>query len=303
MLIIPTTKEILPSYLVKTVTIRCLSHSTKTIVNKKLFDNSKLKAKDDRKIFGRKKSNEVASTAPTTKPLNTITNFNTIPYITELPKIPSHQQTKSFEEIFKELGQSNIFQEQIKPATKGINLIIPKEFIKPEIQTPPRHKLEKSKDLDKKIKNFIISNQTTTEQKEKDKNLIMLGKEISSQMEPDQNEIYSYLQHPIKKSLSGLKILNPGLQNINDNYLWDIIPEDKLVCTPPYQTDDPLGFKKFNENFIQNQTKEASEKDSILKEVQEFEKLMGNSTTFIQNNGSRRKLNRKLLKNFKKLKD
>ncbi|KAI5968060.1 uncharacterized protein KGF55_000044 [Candida pseudojiufengensis] len=311
---------------------RSLSNSTKTIVNKKLFENAKLKSKDNRKIFGRKKTNE--STTNSTQ-MTSSSNSSSNPYITDLPKIPTHQQSKSFEEIFKELGQYNIFLNQLKPVNKGINLIIPREFIKPDLnqQLKKQLKAEKSKDLDKKIKSFIINSQTTTEQSEKDKHLIMLGKEISSQMEPDQNEIYHTLQHPLKKSLSGLKNLNPALNNINDNYLWDFIPEDKLVCSPPYQLDDPLGFKKFNENFIIQQNKEKFEKLEILKEIKEFEKLMGNSKSFFNNNnnnnynnnqyqyqnqnqndqksnefienhhGSRKKLNRKLLKKYKQLKD
>ncbi|KAI5967304.1 hypothetical protein CANMA_003124 [Candida margitis] len=301
--------------------IRCLSHTTKPVSNKKLYDKPKTKSKEERKIFGRLKETTTSETEtnPSASTSAAVLASTAQPpqYLptSALPQMPKHLQDQSFESIYESLGQKHILDRINEP--KGIDLIIPREFIKPP-QPPKRHvRPEKTKDLDKKIKNFIAGEHD-------DRSLIHLGKEISAHMEPDHNEIYPILEHPLKKSLSGLKTLNPAMNKIKDQFLWDVIPEDNMAFVPPYQVDNPLGFKKWEQELIAERERAKREQDSILKELQEFDKLMGDSKSFFGKNqtndsqggdnsedasdgsgakGSRRKLNRKLLKKYKKLKD
>ncbi|CCG23538.1 hypothetical protein CORT_0D07050 [Candida orthopsilosis Co 90-125] len=296
------------------VPIRCLSHTTKPVANKKLYDKPKSKSKEERKIFGRLKDaggseTEGNSTLSTSGGVGSSIKPPQYLPISVLPQMPQHLQEQSLESIYESLGQKHILDRINQP--KGIDLVIPPEFIKPP-QPPKRHvRPEKTKDLDKKIKNFIAGERD-------DRSLIHLGKEISAHMEPDHNEIYPILEHPLKKSLSGLKTLNPAMNKIKDQFLWDVIPEEKLAFAPPYQVDNPVGFKKWEQELIAEREKVKKEQDLILKELQEFEKLMGDSKSFFGKNqndpksddasdngakGSRRKLNRKLLKKYKKLKD
>lgn len=298
--------------------IRYLSHTTKPVANKKLYDKPKSKSKEERKIFGRLKDastgleSEGGAVSSTAKDSATLVRPPQYLPTSALPQMPEHLQEQSLESIYESLGQKHILDRINQP--KGIDLIIPPEFIKPP-QPPKRHvRPEKTKDLDKKIKNFMAGERD-------DRSLIHLGKEISAHMEPDHNEIYPILEHPLKKSLSGLKVLNPAMNKIKDQFLWDVMPEEKLAFVPPYQVDDELGFKQWEQNLIAEREKVKKEQDLIMKELQEFEKLMGDSKSFFGNGttdsqkndsntsdatgakGSRRKLNRKLLKKYKKLKD
>lgn len=40
------------------------------------------------------------------------------------------------------------------------------------------------------------------------------------------------------------------MNKIKDQFLWDVIPEEKLAFAPPYQVDNPLGFKKWEQELI-----------------------------------------------------
>lgn len=296
------------------LSIRCLSHTTKPVTTKKIYDKPKSKSKEERKIFGRLKDASGSENEGSVALLSSTSSGIAIQpsqYLptSALPQMPEHLQEQSLESIYESLGQRHILDRINQP--KGIDLVIPPEFIKPP-QPPKRHvRPEKTKDLDKKIKNFIAGEHD-------DRSLIYLGKEISAHMEPDHNEIYPILEHPLKKSLSGLKTLNPAMNKIKDQFLWDVMPEEKLAFVPPYQADNPLGFKQWEKELIAEQEKVKKEQDLILKELQEFEKLMGDSKSFFGKNqngsksddvtdsrakGNRRKLNRKLLKKYKKLKD
>ncbi|KAI5968467.1 hypothetical protein KGF57_000161 [Candida theae] len=315
MLTTRTCLKLIPSISQSTnFSIRSLSHTTKPVANKKLYDKPKSKSKEERKIFGRLKDASGTETDGNSTPKGSISSSPEKPaqYLptSTLPQMPKHLQEQSLESIYESLGQGYILDRIKQP--KGIDLVIPPEFIKPP-QPPKRHvRPEKTKDLDKKIKNFIAGEHD-------DRSLIHLGKEISAHMEPDHNEIYPILEHPLKKSLSGLKVLNPAMNKIKDQFLWDMIPEEKFAFTPPYQVDNPLGFKQWEKDLIAEREKAKQEQDLIMKELQEFEKLMGDAKSFFGKNtsesnksddasdggarGSRRKLNRKLLKKYKKLKD
>ncbi|CAK9437810.1 uncharacterized protein LODBEIA_P21880 [Lodderomyces beijingensis] len=285
------------------------------------------KANDDRKIFTRRKkdasschtppSASTAAAPGSAQPPNTTTtknnNASSIPAppkylpVSQLPRIPEHLQAQSLESIYKQLGQQHILQRVSNPPM-GVNFVIPAECMKQASdETARHHKPDKAKELDSKIKEFISNSSSASPDKPDDKSLIQLGREISSRIEPDHNEIYAEAEHPLKRTLSGLQMLYPAMHQIHDSFLWQVIPEDKLCGVPPYQTDDALGFKQWEQDMINQQEKQKLEKEMVQRELQEFQSLMGDTKSFFYDsesaaNGHRRKLNRKLLKRFKKLK-
>ncbi|CAI5758424.1 unnamed protein product [Candida verbasci] len=206
---------------------------------------------------------------------------------TALPQIPDHIKSKSLKEIYESIGAKDVYDRLNEP--KGVNFNIPKQFIKQD-QVPESKKINHQA-LDEKLKNFI-------QQEKTDDSLISTSHEIISSLESNLNEMYPMLSHPLKRSISGISKINPELDNIDDEYLWELYPNNKMYGIPPYQSD-VLGFKKWENDLIDKNHKQEMEDELNKREYKQFvAQLKGNSLFGTQH---RRKLNRDLLKKFKKL--
>lgn len=111
-------------------------------------------------------------------------------------------------------------------------------------------------------------------------------------------------EHTLKKSLLGMINLNPSLDEIDDEYLWKILPKGKLFGLPPFESKiSPDGFKNWEKEMLERKHKENSARAIDAKEFNDFQSQLTDSKSFYAKTGARRKLNRKLVKKYKQLKE
>ncbi|RCK67143.1 hypothetical protein Cantr_02272 [Candida viswanathii] len=108
--------------------------------------------------------------------------------------------------------------------------------------------------------------------------------------------------HPIKRTASGMIPMNRALDNIEDDYLRECLGDTNTFARPPYQQNDPLGFAKWEKEFVAEREKQLLKKEENDKEYQMFVSDYCRSGNFVTSRGGRTKVNRKLLKKFKQLK-
>lgn len=178
---------------------------------------------------------------------------------------------------------------------RGIDLQIPKEYLKLSVVKPSKESDKETRELDDKIESFS--------QREADhQTLIAISKEIGKYLEPELNRMYSTEEHPMRKSLSGMSKINPTLDIIEDSYLWEILPPKKLFGIPPYQRSDPLGFKEWERKLVEKEVKKQLEDEAYKEEYGKMMAEVSDADSFIMSKrGARKRINRKLLKNYKKL--
>ncbi|CAK7891422.1 hypothetical protein CAAN1_01S03466 [[Candida] anglica] len=118
-----------------------------------------------------------------------------------------------------------------------------------------------------------------------------------------------FAEHPLKRSWSNLMPLNPGLHSISNEYLWEIVPENKLFKSPPFESvqnnkneDVLFRYKNWEEQKKKEKTKQLQEKLNEQKETDEAVKEFQKNNSFFAVSGGRKKLNRNLVKKFRKLK-
>ncbi|KAK6460695.1 hypothetical protein DFJ63DRAFT_320837 [Scheffersomyces coipomensis] len=107
----------------------------------------------------------------------------------------------------------------------------------------------------------------------------------------ESNKLKEVPVHSFKTSLSGMINLNPAMDEIDDDYLWQIFPRGKLFGSLPSDTHEEI---KMKEEEIQK-AKENNE------EFIEWKESLTDSKSLYVKAGSRRKVDRKSARNFKKL--
>ena len=76
----------------------------------------------------------------------------------------------------------------------------------------------------------------------------------------------------------------------------------KLFGIPPYQRGDPLGFKEWENKLIEKEEKKQLEDEAYKKKYGKMMAEVSDADSFITSKrGARKRINRKLLKNYKKL--
>ena len=257
--------------------VRCLSSSTHLYRSIPVMTGSKklpekLKGKptpEERNVFSRTKS-----VAGVKKQDKSSPSKNEYLPLSLMPKLPKHLEAKE------------------EPV--GVDLEIPMKYImnvKP-VEVAPT----------KETRTFVDEINKTMKQSDNDKKLISISNMIAQFMDPDPNKMFTVSEHPLKRSLSGISKMNPGLNKIKDEYLWNIIPEENMFGVPPYQKDEPLGFEKWEKNFIEEKEKNRLQKETDQKEYEKFLVDLNASESFVSSKGTRKKIDRKLLKKYKKLK-
>lgn len=211
----------------------------------------------------------------------------------DFPKVPENILKQTDEELF-----SNVNMEPTNNSSGAednfINFRIPDKYLKTKAKDEIT---EKDKALVEELDNFLKSNDVL-EQSQSQLNFIKLY------YDQDTNLYQPLPEHTLKKSLSGMINLNPSLDDIDDEYLWKLIPKDKTFGIPPFeQSITKHGFKNWEQIQLKKQEKEMKNQEINNKEFEEFKVLLHNSKTFfkVHSNG-RRKLDRKLLRKYKQLK-
>lgn len=257
--------------------VRCLSssaHLCRSIPlvsgSKKVPEKQKSKTtSEERKVFARPK---VVSGVK--KEENPSISKNVYLPLSVMPKLPKHLEA------------------DVKPV--GVNFEIPDNFIKKAKPTEPRTTKETRDSVDK-IDHAI-------KHPDNDKALMGIANTIAHFIDPDPNKMYPSTEHPIRKTFSGMSKINPALDKISDEYLWSILPTQSMFGVPPYQKDDPLGFEKWEQKFIEEEEQKRKQEETDEKEYEQFMADLNASESFVSSKGTRKKVDRKLLKKYKKMK-
>lgn len=212
---------------------------------------------------------------------------NYIPF-KKFPQIPKEFQLKTTDELYE-----SIYLKPMETSRPNlINFQIPqqysKEFIKSQLTNKDRAMIDQ---LD-----TFMNSQDENEMLQSQLNLIKLYYDKDS---------FNYKllpEHPLKKSLSGMINLNPNMDDIDDEYLWNLIPQDKLFGQRFFETEEDKLFKQWEAKIIEknNQLNESIKLNEM--EINKFLKLFNEHKTFLVKKNGRFKLNKQLLKNYKHLK-
>lgn len=217
--------------------------------------------------------------------INKSTNY--IPF-DKFPKIPSEFEKFSTNELYEKI--------YMKPMNNNlINFEIPKEYSKIFIKS---QLTPKDKALIEQLDSFMTSN----DENERAQNQINMMKLY---YDKDSFNYKSVPEHSLKKSLSGMINLNPHLDDIDDEYLWELIPQDKLFGKPFFEKKDnsEKDFKNWEISMINKNEKLINEIKSDNDEINNFiAKFNENNKSFYKKVNGRFKLNRELYRDYKTLK-
>lgn len=246
-------------------------------------------------VQGRNKRKPLrASTTTTTATSKDKSNKkNFIPF-SQFPQMPDDIRNESEESLFKRFGIQVPFTSSSIISTpkpdKFIDFEIPQEHLKPK---PVNVISQKDKRMVEEIDKMVNLNLPETDTQLLSMRYTMASIGEDGMMTPT---------HPLKKSISGMMPLNRDLDKIKDDYLWNVIPKNKLFGVPPYE-QEPFTFKKWEQEMLAKQQESQKKLEALDQEIKEFEKQLGPNKSFYRNVGSRRRFDRKLYKDYKMLTD
>lgn len=210
--------------------------------------------------------------------------------IQSFPKAPASVQNLSREELFAKVNHK-----PLEPTTTRVV----------DFQIPHKYMKSKAKKIENKKNQAIldeIDNFTSSSDKEF---LEELSKRIDRLI--TESSLFefrrTYPEHPLKRSITGLMPMNPEFDDIDDEFLWKLIPNNKLYGVPPYEPKlVPNGFKIWETKELEK-LKVQKEKDLLNAKkyndyIYQFNKQ---EKSHMKISGSRKKLDRKLLKQYREL--
>lgn len=213
----------------------------------------------------------------------------------DFPKAPESVLNLSMDELF-----SNIY---LKPYSDGSSRKKEGRFV--DFQIPDKYLVSQRRDDITAKDKAVVEELDRLSKSDEDPELQqMYLSMIKLYYDQETNMYQPEREHILKRSLSGMIKLNPSLEDISNAYLWKIIPKEKSFGVPPYESRIKKdGFKKWEKEQLQRHQEELKRNESVNKEFEEFKKqLMTFKTFFKVRSDGRRKLDRKLLKKYKKLK-
>lgn len=134
------------------------------------------------------------------------------------------------------------------------------------------------------------------------------------------NSLIRVPEHPLKESITGMFVSNPLMHNLDNDFLWDLYPKGKSYGNAPFGGDPSFdGFRNWENNENNKVKEKESQFESKVKEVNEFRETLSESKSFYRKqtaqaapteesdantskSGGRRKLDRTLLKKYRKYK-
>ncbi|KAK6455847.1 uncharacterized protein RJT20DRAFT_129217 [Scheffersomyces xylosifermentans] len=274
--------------------------SNSALSNSKNEEDAKSKLSSGRTKRTKRSDDSSPSVATTQVP---VISKQYIPF-SDFPKVPESVLNQPIEELYKFIAEKPIISNdnnnefERDTATnkdeKYVDFAIPEKYMKSkmkdEITAKDRALVE---ELDKFLK--------LDDEEEIAQSQLKL---IKLYYDQETNSFQPLPEHTLKKSLSGMINLNPSLEDIDDEYLWKLLPKDKLFGMPPFEsTIKPGAFKSWELEMLEKQKKEKKAKAIDAKEFNDFQAQLTDSKSFYKKTGARRKLDRKLVKRFKQLKE
>lgn len=221
------------------------------------------------------------------KPANPAIVPNVAAASVALKAAPDHIRNALLEELYELMG-STIPQQ--KPENHYVDFIVPDKYIKLKVADIPTEK-------DHRIMAELDKFMTTHDEDQ----LVQAQYNLIKLYYDKDTDLYQPLPaHYLKKLLLGLVSLNPALENIDDEYLWNLFPKDKQFGVRPFQTEGL--FKDWEQQMLEKTKKEATAKEKTALETRELMSQFA-KTRFFRKLGLRKKLDRKLVKKYKKLRN
>lgn len=215
-------------------------------------------------------------------------NVHYIPF-SKFPRAPEH--------VFGDGDDAFITATIKEPAPKKSTFVdfeIPNKFIKSRVSISDKL-LEKERGIIDALNDFARAD--TQEDMEKFKLRF-----VKYYYDPDTDTYQPLPEHDLKKSISGMINMNLQFQDIDDEYLWEVFPKDKLFGVPPFELEIH-GFKQWEQNRIVQKNEKDKAQALNDQEFREFQLSLTDSKSVYVKSGSRKKINRKLVKKYKELKE
>lgn len=213
--------------------------------------------------------------------------------VDKFPKAPDHIVNMSTDDL---LNQHNIQfgapPEQEKTKGRYVDFTIPDRYLKSV----------RSKEITPKDKAMVDELETLIRTDDEYQIAQSQYNLIKLYYDQDSDSYHPMPEHALKKSLSGMINLNPSMSDIEDDYLWQLFPKGSLFGVPPFEKAQ--NFKQWEQEMLQKQKKTQVQEQHDLQEYNQFKLLLNDSKTFFRKpaNSNRKKLDRKLLKEYKKMK-
>lgn len=202
----------------------------------------------------------------------------------KFPSAPDHIMNMSTDQLYE---STNTKIPVKKP--NAVNFEIPKNFSKQY-----QNSLLTQRD-------FAMLKQLEIMMNTDDEKVILESQIILGNLYSDKDTFASYIpEHPLKKSLSGMINLNPHLNDIDDEYLWDLIPPNKLFGEKFYEEEG--SFKEWEKDMLEEKTRLLDHLKVHEVEISDFLQKYGKNKSFLTKKNRRYKLNKSLIKAYKELK-
>ncbi|KAF5212907.1 hypothetical protein E0198_000419 [Clavispora lusitaniae] len=128
--------------------------------------------------------------------------------------------------------------------------------------------------------------------------------------------------HPLKESITGMFVSNPLMNNIDNDFLWDLYPKGKIFGHAPFGGNPNFdGFREWEKGENAKVKQKELQFEAKLQEMKEFNETLNETKSFYRKTapevekaepssskvetkkaGGRRKLDRSLLKQYRKYK-
>lgn len=131
--------------------------------------------------------------------------------------------------------------------------------------------------------------------------------------------------HPLRESITGMFVSNPLMEGIDDDFLWDLYPKGKTFDHAPFGGDGSFnGFRNWENGENEKVKEKEAQFETKLNDIKDFNSTLNESKSFYRQSpvvqekkadtkneseevttkkvGGRRKLDRGLLKQYRKYK-
>lgn len=212
------------------------------------------------------------------------TNLASYIPVTQFPQAPKELFNKPTEELYASINEK-------LPATESdtIEFEIPKKY---------------SKDYQNSLLNqrdIAMMKQLDIMMNTDDEKLILESQIILGNLYSDRDSFSNFTpEHPLKKTLSGMINLNPHLNDVDDEFLWDLIPPDKLFGSKFFE--DEGTFRDWEKGLLEEKTKLIDHLKEHEVEISDFLKQFSENKNVVVKKNRRLKLNKSLIKAYKSLK-
>lgn len=226
----------------------------------------------------------------------------------KLPKPPKEILDMPLDQFYAKVYMRDLpVRPQIDPSNKFLyKFEVPSRFVRHKHHEFPALQEEKSKN--------------NNPEKQQTSSFEPANNILEFKVDYNTNSLVRVPEHPLKESITGMFVSNPLMHNLDNDFLWDMYPRGKAYGNVPFGGDKSFdGFKNWENKENDKVKQKESQFETKVKEVNEFRETLSESKSFYRKQtnaaptekqeenttakaGGRRKLDRGLLKQYRKYK-